>query len=243
MLVITEESRLERWDIKRQQLDLTSGVIDALTESVTRKCANVIPMTLVYPGEPGTVGVALLGNEVRIFSMPVAQLPLHTRYESGTDGVLTPDFTAASGPPLPINWIPPSTMKLTLCLIVGPKFENKNQYLAATDRNQRLWRLPVSNLYEDCKLCSGNYAQSVGLAGAGGSCLQALQAAWNQFRLSKWNADLWSDSKVERKNAVKKLFRFKARGEGFEQVAVDGEWTTLCEKVGHDMLQRAIIPN
>jgi len=236
--VINEESRLERWTLLRQEMNITEAVIDPLTAGMSRICKDVMPMTVVSPDVPGNVSLSAMANGQRMFSMPVFKMSLNTRFAPDSSGVLTPVFEAGDGPTLPIFWVPPGTMKLVLSIILGPKFENLNQYLTAHDKTGRLWRLPVSNLYQDCRLCPGtaNYLGSQ-------SCLSSLQVAWEQFRLSKWNSDLYVDSSPARRKATERMFRFKPSDAEFIQLPLDGDWTDLCEKVGHEFLKNNVVPH
>lgn len=236
--VINEQSRLERWSISRQEMNINDAIIEPLTTNLSRICKNVMPMSAVSPDALGNVSMSTMSQGQSVFSMPVFKMSLNTRFASDSNGILTPVFEAPDGPTLPIFWIPPTTMKLVLSIILGPKFENMNQYLTAHDKQGRLWRLPLSNLYQDCRLCPGiaDYSRSQ-------NCLDSLKVAWEQFRNSKWNQDLYADSTDGRRRATNKMFRFKPNDSDFTQLPLDAEWTDLCEKIGNEFLKNNVAPH
>jgi hypothetical protein len=113
-----------------------------------------------------------------------------------------------------------------------PRHHVANCYLAATSESNLTYRIPLSNVYDDCRICMGDYD-------AGGDSLpQALECALNQFLISPWNSDL-------RKSSAKSdaFFRFKPKNEGVETLPVEGQWNNLCERVSVPALESLCLPN
>jgi uncharacterized surface protein with fasciclin (FAS1) repeats len=69
------------------------------------------------------------------------------------------------------------------------------------------------------------------------SALEAVAASLEQFRQSKWNADLMRT--VARSQ---KFFRFRPTNETFETLPIEAaDWTTLCDKVSTAISERMIL--
>ena len=102
-----------------------------------------------------------------------------------------------------------------LCSVEG-------NWLFACDADKRGYRLPLPNLHDDCRICTGAFDD----LGNGRRC---VTASLEQFRKSKWNADLMRTSEQSQK-----FFRFQPTKETFETLPIQADdWTTLCDKVGH----------
>ena len=61
---------------------------------------------------------------------------------------------------------------------------------------------------------------------------RSCHKSWTQFQSSKWNADLYTDATTNVRSASKALFKYKIKGDTFEQPVTPANWQTLCEKVG-----------
>lgn len=106
-------------------------------------------------------------------------------------------------------------------------------YLAATSGSNKTYRIPLSNIYDDCRICMGdtwNGKQQPTLP-------QALEAALAQFLNSPWNSDL---SKVRSKSDA--FFRFNPENEGLVTLPVNGQWNNLCERVSVPALEDLCLP-
>ncbi len=141
------------------------------------------------------------------------------------DGVMVPDFKGGNADPeFVLNWTPPDSMRLYLLMNFGLPLKVDVQFLVAVDKDGRFYRLPLSNLYEDARLCHGAYEN------VGSTLIDAVSKAWVQFHKSRWQSDL-ANRGNESVAYSKKLFRFKPlEPEGFEQIKVDG-WEALSTRV------------
>jgi hypothetical protein len=104
-------------------------------------------------------------------------------------------------------------------------------WLFACDQDHRGFRLPLPNLHDDCRICTGNFEDRYDTGG------EAVLASLEQFRKSKWNADLMRT--VERSQ---KFFRFQPTNETFHTLPIEAaDWTALCDKVSTDIMERIVL--
>jgi hypothetical protein len=91
--------------------------------------------------------------------------------------------------------------------------------------------LPLPNLHDDCLVCTGQFPDQYK------SASEAVNASLEQFRKSKWNADLLQG--LERSQ---QFFRFQPTNETFTTLPIAAaDWTTLCDKVATDILERVVL--
>ncbi len=224
LFVINEQSQLERWDITRRKMNINKTLIDGLSASVIRKIPNAIAMSHVSKGEPGHVGLAIGSNGQMVARMQLFDIPMAAPF--AIEGDLCYPHFDGDHPVMALRWKCPSTMYLFLCVQLDASWRNCNNYLVALDANHHAWRLPLSNLYADCRLCSGRYEDHAS------DIVGACRLCWGQFQASKWNQDLYTDATDNRRSASKTLFKYKVKGDIFEQPETPKNWQTLCEKVG-----------
>lgn len=106
-----------------------------------------------------------------------------------------------------------------------------HNYLFACDTRNRAYRLPLPNLFDDCKVCTGEFAHTHP------SGATAVAASVEQFRASQWNSDLMPA--VER---AQQCFRFQPTHESFATLPVAvPDWTTLCDKVSTAVSERIVL--
>jgi hypothetical protein len=230
LFVITENSEMERWDITRNKLDINSAMLTGLTASLTRTIRGVVPMNIIDPiNKPtGFMDLAIGPNGYCAARMPVASLPLTAPYAvEGT--TVYPVFDGAH-PITALRWNIPANMRLYLVAHIGNTMECVEQFLVAIDDEKRCWRLPVSNLYADCRLCAGRFNS------AGSDILDVCKRTWEQFQLSSWNQDLYGDSSAARRIGTKVLFLYDVKDDNFIQRQPPKKWMEMCEKVATDFL-------
>lgn len=234
-LYVISESGAERWDITKRPIQVQETIVEAFSQNLTRKN----PAVLKIGGDYGNAGIAMASG-YEVWSVRVLTLGLAAPFAL-KDGVHTPVFDSKSLPALPLKWKPPESMVLVLGISVFADHTAKkpyyigDHYLVAFDKDKRMWRMPVSNLYADCKLCHGQDAKQHETA------LEAATMACEMFSRSRWNADLYDKTAQPRTDA---LFRFKPTESDFEQlppVLASGKtWTSLCEKVAVEKLNQLI---
>jgi hypothetical protein len=155
------------------------------------------------------------------------------------DGYMVPDFTSSSNDTMDLKWSPPPTMRLYLMVYcpIGSPLYSETQFLVAVDGNGRFWRLPTSNTYEDCKLCTGSYNSE------GATFVDVLSRAWNQFQTSRWQKDLNDRGGTSGMSNSRMMFRYKPleKDQGFEQVPAPSDWSSYCTKVSNEFITNNII--
>jgi hypothetical protein len=113
----------------------------------------------------------------------------------------------------------------------GEGIKIHGNWLFAYDADKRGYRLPLPNLHDHCQICTGSFADLHALAS------ECLAASMEQFRKSKWNADLMRT--VEKSQ---QFFRFNPTNEKFETLPIAAaDWTTLCDKVSTDIMERIVL--
>jgi len=168
-----------------------------------------------------------------LWSVAIDRISLNTKFRL-IDDVLVPAFTAETDIAIPLLWHAPKELRLVFavqiaCCYLAVKVEGN--WLFAFDKEKRGYRLPLSNLHDDCLICTGNFEQHYS------SCYEALIASLEQFRKSQWNSDL-----MQNLEQSQRFFRFRPTNETFEVLPIDAEdWTTLCDKVSTSILERIIL--
>ncbi len=226
-IILRENGTLTERVVRERDLATGPAVLDALTESVTRKLRNVLSLP-----DWGLVH-ASVGLKDTLWTVAIDRIPLHARFRL-INGVLVPAFASATDLELPLVWHAPEQVRLAF--VVRTEFANEcvrvgGNWLFACDRDDRGYRLPLPNLHDDCLICTGNFDDRYA---SGAAC---VAASLEQFRKSKWNADLMRT--VERSQ---QCFRFQPANEAFTTLPIAAaDWTTLCDKVSTDIFERVIL--
>jgi hypothetical protein len=226
-IILRSNGSLAERTIKERELDADQSVLDALTDNVTRELRNV----LVLP-EWGRVQ-ASVGLTDTLWTVAIQRLPLHARFRL-IHQVLVPVFASSGDLELPLLWQAPSEVRLAFVVRTESNADGiriGGNWLFACDADQRGYRLPLPNLHDNCLLCTGSFPDGYPSASEG------IAASLEQFRKSKWNADLMRT--VERSQ---QFFRFQPTNESFATLPIAAaDWTTLCDKVANDILERVVL--
>jgi len=229
--VISAAAGLERWDINKRPMDMNASVINQLTQNVVRHT----PAAFIAPSKE-YVGLSIGPNGFGVAVIGLREISLRAPF--AVEGTQTfPQFDGAH-PVMMVPWVVPDTMRLVLAVGFSTGYVMCDQHLVAIDSSERAWRLPISNLYNDCKLCAGRYDST-------GDTIQMLvERAYEQFMASSWNADLYNDSDPTRRAASKKMFSYTIDGDKFIQnyKPEDDRWTELCQKVASEHITNYILP-
>lgn len=228
LFVITEKSEMERWDITRSRLNINQTMLEGMTAGLVRKANQVVDMSLIQPEAGGYADLAIGANGYCMARMPVFVLPMSAPF--AIEG--TTMFPAFDGPhPVMVQrWVVPTSMRLYLCAHITSGLECTEQFLVAIDQERKCYRLPVSNLYADCRLCSGRFANT------SDSIVKLLQQCYTQFMGSSWNSDLYGDSTPLRRTSTKAMFSYTVSTDKITQNIVPTKWTSLCEKVSTQLI-------
>jgi hypothetical protein len=226
-IILRDNGTLTERVIRERDLATGPAVLDALTETVTRKLRNVLSLP-----DWGLVH-ASVGLKDTLWTVAIDRIPLHARFRL-INGVLVPAFASATDLELPLVWHAPEQVRLAF--VVRTEFANEcvrvgGNWLFACDANHRGYRLPLPNLHDDCLICTGNFDDRYA---SGAAC---VAASLEQFRKSKWNADLMRT--IERSQ---QCFRFQPANEAFTTLPIAAsDWTTLCDKVSTPIMERVIL--
>lgn len=224
-IILKENGTLTERTIKERDLDAGQSVLDALTEEVTRTIRSVF---LVPEWGMAHANVGIYDT---IWTVPIDRIPLHARFKL-INGVLVPMFASSNELEMPLIWKAPKDVRLVFVIQTEPDGQVmvSGNYLLACDKENRFYRLPLPNLHDDCRICTGDFETHYDTA------FQSVIASLEQFNKSKWNADLMRTIEQSQK-----FFRFRPTNETFETLPVQDNWTTLCEKVSTAITERIIL--
>ena len=226
-IILRDNGTLTERVIRERDLAPGPAVLDALTERVTRTVRNLLRLP-----DWGVVH-ASIGLKDTLWTVAIDRIPLHARFRL-INGVLVPAFASATDLELPLVWHAPAEVRLAF--VVRTEFANEcvrvdGNWLFACDRDNRGYRLPLPNLHDDCLICTGNFDDRYD---SGAAC---VAASLEQFRKSKWNADLMRT--IERSQ---QCFRFQPTNDTFTTLPIAvADWTTLCDKVSTPIMERVIL--
>lgn len=230
--VIGSDGRLFRRDIAEIEMEISQQSLDGLAAGVIRKAPNVFNIK-----DWGFCHLAS-GNNVNEYyiTVKINRIPMRAHwFLTGKEGsqYLVPDFTAKQGQVMDMEWVPFEGMFLSfLCLIqrVDFRWQANRAWLFAHDEQRRFFKLPLPNVFEDCRICEGDWNRNCTNAQEG------VSKALEQFANSHWNADLWKT-----REQTQNMFRFQPRKDTFQQLNYVGDhWTNLCAKVGVDVAKYVV---
>jgi hypothetical protein len=225
-IIIKENGVLTERVIRERDLQAEGDVLDALTADVTRIQRHVMAIP-----DWGMVQ-ANVGLTDTVWSVPIQQLPLKARFRV-VNGILVPMFASHTELEMPMVWQAPAEVRLVFVVqteMAVNQVTVMGNWLFAF-KQDKAYRLPLPNLHDDCRLCTGEFADSYD------SAANAIGASLEQFRRSKWNADL-----MRTVAESQKFFRFRPTNETFETLPVDEtDWTVLCNKVSTAFMERVIV--
>lgn len=224
--------KTETW----HEITLQSDIITKFAAEQVSKTGMIFNSAQIGTGLVGTVGMAIKGRLIA-FTLRVGILPIKAKFTL-REGFMVPDFgsTEASSA-FHFNWYVPGTMNVYLLVTMQPgKLIAGDQYLVAVDSQSRMYRLPTSNVYEDCRLCSGRFESS------GTTYLDVLIKCWNQFQNSEWQSDLSNHGGENGMEHSKQMFRFKpGDGESFEQQEVPRNWQSYTKKIANETVSSLLV--
>jgi hypothetical protein len=131
-------------------------------------------------------------------------------------------------------WVAPPEVQLRFVVLTTEEDGGVSvggNWLFACDREKRGYRLPLPNLFDDARICTGAFA------GEQSTALGCVTASLEQFNRSKWNADLLRTAEQARK-----FFRFAPEQQGFLTLPIQSDdWTRLCDKVATALFERVVL--
>lgn len=234
---ILEEGSFYQETIQTREIILNNDIITRFAQEQVIKVPAMFSSIQVGEGLVSTIGMSCKGR-VMAFSLRMSEMPVRAKFTI-KGGFLVPDFTGdEASSTFHMRWAVPSNLRLYLMVTmqVG-KLVAGDQFLVAVDDQGRMYRLPTTNVYSDCRLCSGRFESS------GLTCLDVLIKCWNQFQNSEWQQDLANHGGDNGMLYSQQFFRFKPlEGDAFEQQPIPDDWQMLCVKVGNETVTSMIIP-
>jgi len=212
--------------VSERPLNVGQNVLDTLTENVCRQVRNVFHIP-----EWGAVHASVGLHDV-LWCIALDKIPLHARFKL-INQVMVPMFASGTDIEMPLVWRVPVNVKVVFCVLTKEEdgfVSVEGNWLFACDQDKRGYRLPLPNLHDDCRICTGQFE------GDQETALACVQKSLDQFAVSKWNSDLMRTIEQSQK-----FFRFLPTKETFEPLPIQGEWTSLCSKVSTALYERVVV--
>ena len=201
---------------------------------------NSVMSAAILPESPGlgNIGLSIKRNNIAA-TIRLAQLPLRCAFKMKS-GAMVPDFKNGNNDPeFVMNWVPPDNMRLYFMVnMIQPAMSVDVQFLVAVDPVGKHYRLPLSNLYEDSRMCHGVYDYS------GSTLIDVISKAWTQFQKSRWQSDLVDRGGASSVSNSMEMFKFKPlEPSGFEQLPIkDGyTWESLSTRISSPFITEHIV--
>lgn len=226
--ILRSGGEIVRRDSTERNIILSEAVINQLCTSVTVHTPNVCWAVVQDAAPNSSVSLITRGREVYA-SFPINSLNIRAPYRL-INGAMVPVFSSSADPILGLKWTAPGTMRIRVLIqfkqeVSSPRrFTMLMMWVYAYDRDGAAYRLPLPNLYEDCKVCNGDqhfhYCATI---------QDTIQHVMEMFQNSSWNADLWTTV-----DESQTLFSFLPEGDGAQQTfksRVVEPWQSYCRKV------------
>jgi hypothetical protein len=208
-----------------QEICLDTTIMAKFSADLALK-SSLLMSAGILPEVPGLGNIGICMRKASItFTVRMAALPMRCAFVM-KEGIMVPNFKRGNeDKEFSLTWEPPASMRLYLVMNFLVPMKLDVQFLLAMDPNGRHYRLPLSNLYEDARLCHGDYDYN------GSTLIDCVSKAWLQFHKSRWQSDLVDRGTDSSGNSMK-LFRYKPlEPSGFEQLKPTGDWETLSTRI------------
>lgn len=195
-----------------------------VNESDLLRLSADVPIEVGYPFKHRGQNVKLtVVGHVSYYSWTINPLIIRAPFRL-VRNILVPNFDSKTDTVLTLNWTPPEYCLLRFVAQVSANTVGTCWLFAVDLRNNKTYKMPLANLYDDGKLCMGVYDGS-GLCHA-----ECLEKASTQLDTANWNKDLWSA--VE---STQKMFRWEPENDSFNVLDPKDDWTTLCLPIVNSM--------
>ena len=226
IILQTDGSFVERL-VSERTLNVGQSVLDTFTENITRQVHNVFNIP-----DWGFVH-ANVGLNDTLWSVPIDRIPLHARFKL-INQVMVPMFASGTDIEMPLVWKVPADVKVIFAVLTKQEdgiVSVEGNWLFACDADKRGYRLPLPNLHDDCRICTGVFD------GDQETAFECVKASLEQFNQSKWNSDLMRTIEQSQR-----FFRFQPTKETFETLPIlSDNWTTLCNKISTALWERVVV--
>lgn len=224
--IITTDGKAFREDSQLTEINLSDQIGGYLASG------RVVKLPRFATARWGQVGVSFQDDKNLYWTFEMLRLPIKAPYRPISNGIITPNFGSTSDPVLALDWTPPPSMRLRVLMWTTASrdyhFVVHRGFMFAIDTDEeKVWRLPMGNLYDDCRVCLGNDALT------GHTHMDAAMAGMNQMQNGIWNADLWNCAEQ-----TAQMFRFRLTEAGHSQEGPNSSWAELCNSVGNGMTEK-----
>lgn len=227
--ILEKSGEIIRRDITERAVDVGESIVNSLSANVDR-----IVKFAFQTRDPSMMVHLRACADANYWTVEMPRIVLRTSFKMDRDH-LVPNFSG-DGIDMPLFWTPPSSCKLAFMVIEKMRTSSSRwlnfAYLFAINSDNRCYRLPLANIYADCKLCLGEFEST------GATSHAVILKALDQFDKSEWNSDLWRQD--ENGAHTMAMFRFKPEGDNFVQVMPEN-WTALCQKVATPMCEKVVL--
>lgn len=237
--VIDLEGRIYRQDVNYREIDPGDALQKAFQLNLTARIRNILEI----PGHGPAHMVFESATAIQYWSVPMTEIVLRTTFGAGNpgawnEGEIFPTFAEKESGEVPmevvwkLNDILSETSKWMGIRFVaevassGTRYYVRDHYLYAFDERHAAYRLPFGNIYENCRMCMGDYDSTSSTAA------ECVQKALTQFKRATWNADLFNNEEL-----IQRFVRFKPLESGFKTLPILDDWTEVCAKVGTSNLK------
>lgn len=226
--VLDATGKITRRVTNEAEIHVSDELMSSLSGNIIRKQRRIMEVL------PGVMAHVSFGNGWALWSMEIAKIPMRCPFHM-VDKMLVPNLSSETDEILELTWTPPASMRLRYGVWIEPydardMFQASYSYLVAYDERGQSYKLPLGNLYDDCRLCTGKYENR------SNNHVKLIHNSLKQFEQGLWNADLWKNPEQ-----TQRMFRFKPKDEGFAVLPIDGNWTSLCNKASTETLGWMIV--
>lgn len=219
--VLSSEGKIIQRLITESQKELTNEHLDQLTANRVLFSPKVFRHEIL-----GFVDLGLSKTNLTM-TAPLEKIRIKANYIV-YNGVLVPAFDHPKEPVFDIDWTLPADMTVKFVVELSGKNQFQAAHMVVLDTEKRCYRLPLGNIYETGMICLGKAESPYS-----GSAQDIFRAVFTQFHNSQWNNDLQlpSDTAI-----ILQLFRFKPKGDGFEQLDATVKWQDYCSVIAPPIL-------
>lgn len=234
---LSDAGTFERVEIHRYPLIDVDSQLRAMAQDIP----NFLPRQYVLPDFNLPVHMLISGsNLTHLVRLPSFKLSTYYTIRTGPRGgspAMVPVFKADGGAiRLTPDWTPPSDMALfflshfTFSSGYWAYSQSSLVAISLTKNVNGIFKLPLPNVYANCKLCLGREANEThNDAQMLTSVVFAKSLAI--FQNSNWNTDMISENNLE---VTEAMFRFSAE-DNKTQLPVMKEWAQSCIKANNNL--------
>ena len=233
--VIKEGGSIFRRDTTEREIEMGDRLVAQLTTNAIARCFNIFNLA-----NHEAVHQTIVGANA-YYTIEVKGLRIRAPWHPLAEGILVPNFSSKTDPLTTILWEAPKDM--TLKIMIATQLYEKMKYfvgmwLFAFDSKGVSWRLPLSNLHDDCSVCTGIIADSPDIYHKNDHAL--VGRVMEIFETSRYNADLWKNSEV-----TQRMFRVKPGDKDTFTtlppiLEARRDWTSLCIKIANAVTRYAL---